>query len=144
MTGVDSAVEVLRAAAGEVLPSEPVLWAYLFGSRARGTARPDSDADVAVVLSPDVAPTDRLEVQLRLARRLTRSPGLTDIDLVVLDGAPLPLRGRVVQEGRVVYSVDEGARIAYDSRTAREFYDYSIWIAPFDAEMLLRHASGTR
>lgn len=144
MTAVDEALRALRAAAADVLPSEPVRFAYLFGSRARGTARVDSDVDVAVVLTPEVDADDRLAVQLRLARRLTDRSRLPDVDLVVLDGAPLPLRGRVVQEGLVVYSTDEGARVEHDSRTAREFWDYSIWVAPLHRERLLRHATGAR
>lgn len=141
---MDAVEHSLRRAAAEVLPSEPVRVAYLFGSRARGTARAGSDVDVAVLLDPSVEASDRLGVQLRLARRLAAASGVGDIDLVVLDGAPLPLRGRVVQEGRVVFSVDEAARVEYDSRTAREFFDYAIFIAPFDRAMLLRHAAGTR
>ncbi len=140
--GVDEElVERLRAAAAVVLPEEPVLVAYLFGSRARGTARAGSDVDVAVRLADA---DDRLGVQLRLTRLLAHRSGVPDLDLVVLDGAPLPLRGRVVQEGRVLYSADEPARIEYESRTAREFFDFSPFIAPLDRELLAQHARGER
>lgn len=140
---VDDVAERLRAAAAAVMADEPVLAVYLFGSRARGTARPDSDVDVAVLLD-GVAADDRLEVQLRLARLLADRSEIGGLDLVVLDGAPLPLRGRVVQEGRVVFSADEPARIEHESRTAREFFDYSIFIAPLHRERLLQHARGAR
>ena len=37
---------------------------YLFGSRARGDNRPESDADVAVVIDDDAARRDGLETEL--------------------------------------------------------------------------------
>ncbi len=43
----------------------PLHEAILFGSRARGDARPDSDADVAVVLNG--APADFLDTKLAMA-----------------------------------------------------------------------------
>lgn len=56
----------------------------LFGSRARGDARPDSDIDLLIVHDGPGAPRD---VQLELRRRLP-SPGLP-LDLVVMSSHEL-------------------------------------------------------
>lgn len=142
--GVDDVLERLRAGAPTALEGEPVVVAYLFGSQARGRARPGSDVDVAVLLTDDVPPADYLDVQLRIARRLASVSRLGDLDVVVLNDASLPLRGRVVADRQVVLSRDEAARVEYESRTFREFTDFRLHADRLDRELLARHAEGRR
>ncbi|MDQ3709635.1 MAG: nucleotidyltransferase domain-containing protein [Actinomycetota bacterium] len=94
--------------------------AWLFGSRAAGTHTEDSDADVAVLAGRELG----LLQQQRLADRLASVLGVGEVDLVVLDGATLELRGRVVQEGRLLFSADESQRVAFEVRTRSEYFDY--------------------
>ena len=63
--------------------------ALVFGSRAKGAARPTSDVDVAVH-APGVDP-------LGLAADLSRATGL-EVDLVDLEDAGVPLLARIVGE----------------------------------------------
>lgn len=109
----DAQVERILADAGVVV-------AYLFGSQAHGRDRPDSDADIAVLTERRL---DLLEREV-LADRLAPALGVPDVDLVVLDEASLELRGRVVQEGVLLYSRDEPRRVAFESRTRSEWFDY--------------------
>jgi predicted nucleotidyltransferase len=97
-----------------------VIAAYLFGSRARGEATEGSDLDVAVLVG---GPFGLLERE-RLADRLAAASGVAEVDVVVLDTAPLELRGRVVREGRLLYSSDEPARVAFHVRTLSEYFDF--------------------
>ncbi|MGA2929027.1 MAG: nucleotidyltransferase domain-containing protein [Solirubrobacteraceae bacterium] len=108
-----SAVERILADAG-------VQFAYLFGSRATATARPTSDADVAIMPSGELTLLGRE----RLAAAIADKMHVPDVDLVLLDRAPLELRGRVVQEGRLLYSADEPARVAFEVRTRAEYFDF--------------------
>jgi uncharacterized protein len=80
--------------------------AYLFGSRAAGTARPDSDHDVAVLFA---APDPPLDATVRLGADLARVLG-TPVDVVDLDRATLELRGT----GRLMYSADEARRVRFE------------------------------
>ncbi|HEX3254929.1 MAG TPA: nucleotidyltransferase domain-containing protein [Gaiellaceae bacterium] len=87
----------LLAALREALRTEPaVRLAVLFGSRARGDDRPDSDVDLMVALRRESEPS-------ALASRLTDRTGLR-IHVVRLDDAertPI-LLAEVVREGRVL------------------------------------------
>lgn len=103
-----------------ILSEAGIRFAYLFGSRAAGRATAASDADIAVMPS---RPLSLLERE-RLAAKLTRALRVPDVDLVLLDGAGLELRGHVVQEGRLVYSADEPARVAFEVRTRSEYFDF--------------------
>jgi predicted nucleotidyltransferase len=72
----------------------------LFGSRARGSARSDSDIDLAIL---PVDPALSLEQEGRLASELERATGLP-IDLVRLDHAEGALRWRIARDGVVLLS----------------------------------------
>ena len=118
--------------------------AYLFGSVATGRAREGSDVDVAVVLEPSLPPERYLELSLELARRLSTASGVGGIEVVVLNDAPLPLRGRAVSERVVLLSRDEPFRVRFESRVLREFLDFQIHAAPMDLELLRATAEGRR
>lgn len=135
----------LRASAPAAFGHEPVVFAYLFGSRATGTARPDSDIDVAVYVVETEPARTYLDLSLRLARRLESGAGVGPIEaLVVLNDAPLPLAGRIRRQRRVIYSRDEPARIRYESRIARLFNDFELQASERDRQRLRAIAEGER
>lgn len=97
-----------------------IRFAYLFGSRATGNATAHSDADIAIMPSAALSLRD----QARLATQLAEALGVPEVDLLSLDRARLELRGRVVQEGKLIYSRDEPARVAFEVRTRSAYFDY--------------------
>lgn len=104
---IATADPLVRAVVEQVVAEADPLRVVLFGSRADGTARPDSDIDLLVVM-PDG--TDRREAMARIGSRLRR-PGV-GIDLLVTTPAVLAARGddpgliyrTVLQTGRDLYS----------------------------------------
>lgn len=102
-TRVAEAVRALRAAGAR--------FAYVFGSRARGDATRASDVDVAAWFGTPRPPA-RFEVDLP-----------DDIDLLVLDTAPLELRGRVALEGRLLFADDGAARVDWEAMTRKIYLD---------------------
>ena len=91
-------IEELFPGAIRYLSSQPeVLFAYLFGGLAAGQPRPLSDIDVAVYLAEGSRPT---KVKIRLLNRLMDFLQTEEIDLVLLNTAPLPLASRVPEGGR--------------------------------------------
>ena len=79
--------------------------AVVFGSWARGTSRPDSDVDIAILWRGEPA---TLAEELALQQRLERSLG-RDVDIVDLDRAPPPLRWRVARDGELLSAIDTAA-----------------------------------
>lgn len=133
-----SAAHLLRTAARPVFDASPVSFAYLFGSAATGRTHARSDVDVAVHL-PEARIADSLEVSLDLAGRLVEATRLP-VEVLVLNGTPLPLRGRVVRDRIVVYSRNEEARVAFESRTLDDFLDFDIHARRLDRALLERMA----
>ena len=97
-----------------------VRFAYLFGSRATGHHRPTSDADIAIMPGQ---PLDLL-AEAGLADQLAQALQVPAVDLVDLQRAPLQLRGRVLAEGRLLYSADEPGRVEFEVRTRSEYFDF--------------------
>jgi hypothetical protein len=99
---------------------------------------------VAVYLAPDVPSERYVDLSLQLAGRLSDASGVGGIEVLVLNEAPLPIRGRVVRQRIVIYSRDEPARVAFESRTLREFFDFEIHAVPMNERMLGETAEGRR
>jgi hypothetical protein len=113
-------LEAVRAA----LQDEPdVAAAFVFGSHARGFARPDSDVDVAVLLDRTVQ-TNRLALRRRLVAALGKHLAADRIDLVLLDEAPPVLALAVLKHGRLALCRDEVALHRYRVSIYRQHADY--------------------
>jgi predicted nucleotidyltransferase len=103
---------------------EEIEYAYLFGSRAGGTARPDSDVDLALGL----AGGGDLELLGDLHDRIL---GVLDplvpgerLDLIVLtERTPVALRQQVFRHGKLLFERVRDNLVRLRVRTAREWCD---------------------
>ncbi len=95
----------------DVLEQARVDFALLFGSRAEGTARGDSDIDIAYW-----GPDDLDEWDLR-----GRLPG--SVDLVDLRSAPDYLSGRIAMTGIVILDADPPTRVRWQAETRKRYLD---------------------
>ena len=94
----------------------------LFGSRARGTARPDSDVDVAVLTRSQV-PDERRALHNRIAVALCDLAPEGRVDVVFIDEAPDFIRQEIMASGTVLWCNDQELWKAWRVRTMREFGD---------------------
>jgi predicted nucleotidyltransferase len=117
-----------------------VRFAYLFGSRACGRERPDSDYDFAVSLTPARAADDSTTA---LWLDLVRALRTDHVDLVLLEEADLTLREVVARTGRLIYERDRDARIRFECRTRKEAWDEAPHWAVHDAALVRRLREGT-
>jgi predicted nucleotidyltransferase len=116
-------VDRIAALADRVQREEHALFAFLFGSRAEGRSRLDSDWDVAVYLSPGLTPRERFAVRLRLIAELEDLGG---VDVVVLNDAP-PLLAQRALQGRSLFGKDTSAYVRFFVRTLAEAGDEAYW-----------------
>lgn len=119
--------------AKKVLPRFPVLFAYLYGSHATGTAHTFSDVDIALFLSEDV--TDeivRLEADIALAFDDALSHRVAT-DARAINHSSLVLQGEIVTEGILLYSCDEVARVAFETRVRMAYFDFQPVIKAYHA-----------
>jgi predicted nucleotidyltransferase len=94
---------------------------YLYGSVARGQARPGSDVDIGVLFAAD--PPATLEApQFALEAALERRLG-SPAQVVALNRAPADLVHRVLRDGRLVLDRDPSVRIRFEVRSRNEYFD---------------------
>ncbi len=109
----------LRALLASVDPE--VLAVYLYGSRARGTARHDSDVDLALLLRQPPPPT--LGGVIRDVEALLEHELRLPVQAVSLNTAPPDLAHRVLRDGIVVLDRDRPERLRFEVQSRNEYFD---------------------
>ena len=105
-----------------VLASElGIVAAYLYGSRARGEERPDSDVDLGVLFGETPAP--KLDnAASRLESRLEAALGLS-VQVTALNTAPPDLVHRVLRDGVILHDADPSKRIRFEVAARNRYFD---------------------
>jgi predicted nucleotidyltransferase len=123
----DLAQSLHRALAGR----DDVHVALLFGSRARGRARADSDVDLAV-LAPGV---DLLDLAANLSLVLDLEVHVAD-----LDDASIPLLQAILRDGILIHEGKRGSAARWRSHTLTTLETDGPWYARM-SEAWLRHVA---
>jgi hypothetical protein len=104
-----------------LIEDENIIFAYLFGGLAKGDIYPLSDIDLAVYLKH----TNELAAyKLQLFNEITDVIGTSEMDLIILNTAPISLTGRILQKREVLVDKGPFSRHAFESLKLREFFDF--------------------
>jgi len=120
VNGLKNKLSILIA----MLEEDPdILLAYLFGSHARDEAGPLSDIDIAVLLKPATS-KDLFAKKLNLLKELTTLFAGTDIDLVILNEAPLVLKYNILKDSKPLYICYTDLHDELIQRAITEYLDF--------------------
>jgi predicted nucleotidyltransferase len=90
--------------------------AYVFGSVARGKARPDSDLDIGIVYRRfDRSGALHGRIAPALAHAIGRELGIEAVDVVDLEAQGPFFCHHVLLESRIVYEADSDRRVDFES-----------------------------
>lgn len=109
----------LQTLAGYLAGEEEVVLAYLFGSRATGTAGPQSDYDIALLVR-----NPSLDLQARLAHEIGAVLEAGRVDMVFLNRAPVELAYAVIAQGRLLYERSVAERVEFEAKVMSLYGDY--------------------
>lgn len=98
-----------------------IVFSYLFGGLLKERLNPLSDVDLSVYLRDP----EKLDY-LQLISNISSVLGTEEIDLVILNQAPLSLAGRILQNRRVLNDRDPFLRHRYESLVLRKFFDFTL------------------
>jgi predicted nucleotidyltransferase len=99
--------------------AEEILLAYLFGSQADGTAGPQSDYYIALLVrQPSLA------LQARLAHEIGIILGTDRVDVVLLNRAPVELAYAVIVQGQLLYQRSVAERVEFEAKVLSLYADY--------------------
>lgn len=107
--------QALEVEATAALRRSGASFAFVHGSRAtlEALATPASDLDIAAWWGREVPwPWGVAEIDVA-----------SDVDVLVLDDAPLELAGRVALKGRMLFDDDPAARVRWQATTRKRYLD---------------------
>jgi predicted nucleotidyltransferase len=116
--GADSLARLAAA-----LDRPEVTTGFLIGSQARGSAGPLSDVDVAVLHDPALTSAERLELRLSLTASVGAALETSEIDIVLLNGAPPLMRHEALRHAVVLVDRDPEARMEFQVRSLHDYVD---------------------
>lgn len=115
-----------------------VVAVYLFGSHARKQADHLSDVDVALLLRPELPRETLWRLGLQLDVEVCDALGTDDVDVIVLNTAPLEAQFEILCTGMLVHSNDESVRTDYEVQMMSEYWDFRKILDEYDAHALRR------
>lgn len=109
----------IQAKIVSALKKYPIKLAYVYGSYAKGTARPDSDIDIAVV------PEDGAEIdEVRLAVTVDKTVKGKDVDIRVIGKKmSLLLSFNAIRLEQPIYVKTEADRLSFERRIINKYFD---------------------
>lgn len=119
---VTDAGEVEARLARALSERDDVVFAYLFGSVATGRAHARSDVDVAVWLEDGRSPDPGRDPLIEIIGVVTSALKRDDVDLVVLNSAPLRLAFDAIH-GRLLLDRDEERRVVIEAALKSRYHD---------------------
>lgn len=128
-------IEPLFEKLKSILGSDPeIVFAYCFGSYGKGRPHPLSDVDIALYLSAEVR--DTFAKKLKLQEILSKILLTDEIDLVILNDAPVSLAIEVLRSGKLLASSDEEKRCDFEVRVMKEYLD-TLWLRELSERSLI-------
>lgn len=102
-----------------------ILFVYLFGSHARKQVMPLSDIDIGIFVDKEAIKGKKFpySYEAQLASELGPILKTEQIDLVLLNDAPILLKHRCMTEGKLLYCRDEISHAMFRVRTLHEYLD---------------------
>ena len=118
-----------------VLKEQGVVFAYLFGSQAKGTAGPLSDIDIAVYFDRRVPAAEHFDLRLGVLGKITDFCKTDRVDLVVLNEAPPLLAHRILKEGLLIFSDNDKTRLEYEVKAILKYLDWKPYLDTYTQEV---------
>ncbi len=98
--------------------------AYLFGSRANGTAGPMSDYDFAVYLDEKDS-AKRFDIRLNLMSQLSLLLKINDVDVVIINDTESPdLKYDIIKEGKLILE-KAPYKLLVEPKILNEYFDFN-------------------
>jgi len=116
-----------------ILEKEPdILFAYLFGSYAKGTQDKRSDIDIAIYLKDETILEKNPHYPSKVAIKIERELGeKRTLDVRVLNGSTIRFKNQVLY-GKLLFSRDEKRRIQFETSSLDEYFDFKPHIDMYD------------
>ncbi len=101
-----------------------IISAYLFGSYAKGEQDQISDVDIALLFQPDLSDEEMAKLELSIWQKLAAILCTDEIDVLVLNQAPLVMQFEIIRTGKRICNNDNDRRIDFEVRACNRYWDF--------------------
>lgn len=119
---------------------ESVVFAYLFGSMARGKTDFESDVDLAVYLE-DKKVDNFFKERLFLIEEIQALLKKTTEVVMLNETKSIFFKFVIIKEGRVVFERDHSKRVDFELKIMQEYYDFQPFLEEYNKAYLERSLS---
>lgn len=116
---------------------------YLHGSLLLGFEREDSDVDLAVIID-DVEEKDFIKQQLAYSDFFESRFKKRDIDLKIINTAPLAFKYSVIKKGKIIFSRNENFRADFEVEVTKKYLDFRYYYEQYNQALIDRLAQEGR
>jgi len=115
----------------KVFVKKPISLAFLFGSRIQGNVNNFSDYDIAILIEENfyqknnINPPTILNLKMDLLDELFRFFKSENVDLIILNEAPIFLQYKIIRYGKLIFSPDLSSLYRFKAQVVSEFLDFS-------------------
>ncbi len=115
----------------KILIKKPIELVFLFGSQIQGKLIKFSDYDVAILINATYYQKNLnnfkilFKFKLDLLEELFNFFHSEDVDLVLLNEAPPPLKYKIIQRGQIIYYTNINIYYRFKAKVVLEFLDFS-------------------
>jgi uncharacterized protein len=124
--------EIVAAVSGDAA----IVALYAIGSMAEGRLRPLSDLDFAVLLSKRLGKRQRFEKHIDLIGVFNSVFRTDEIDLVMLNDAPLKFCHRVLKTGKLLHLGKKQELVDFSEKVVKLYLDFRFFRDGFDRVFL--------
>lgn len=107
-----------------------IVFAYLYGSLAKGKVRRDSDVDIGVFLEKDFKKDAFYEAKLAL--EIEKETELRNVEIVVLNEKSLRFLNQVLRYGKLIISKNEKERVKFETTVTKSYIDFKPYYLEYD------------
>lgn len=111
-------MDIIEKCKNVLMKYENILFAYIFGSYAKGNMRADSDVDIGIYLKEEMNIEEYLKIRMDLTKICKRQ-----VDLVVLNAATPLLKYEIYKNNILLFTRDRTIESNYKVKTLFEYND---------------------
>lgn len=109
---------------------------YAFGSLASDDLKPLSDLDFGILVSSKLDKQKRFDKHLDLIGTFNEVLKTDEVDLVMMNDAPMRFSHNIIKSGKLLYCADSGELTDFVEKTVKLYLDFRFFRDAFDNEFL--------
>ena len=131
-------IEKIPGLSEKLREEKSIIALYLFGSSVKGQLKPLSDLDIAVLLDKKVPGDKFIEQYLKISGIATDMLKVEEIDLIILNEAPLRIVHNVLKTGNLLFCTDPVQLAGFIENNYKRYQDFMFYKNQYNADFRKR------